>query len=134
MNSIRLCITGGSGFIGTTAVQWAVENYLNVINFDIQPPKILQHYSYWRYIDIRKTNELNTALQVFNPTHILNLAATTGMNINDISYFDANINGVQNLLDATTNLPNLLRIMFTSSLLVCINGHVPKKDTEYCPP
>ena len=58
----------------------------------------------------------------------------TGMDIHDMSFFDANTNGVQNLLETTPSLPNLQRILFTSSLLVCRNGYVPMSDLEYCPP
>ena len=130
----RLCITGGSGFIGTAAMQWAFDNSIKVINFDIRPPKILSHQSYWQYTDIRDSKEFSSALKSFQPTHILHLAATTGMDIHEMSFFDANTVGVKNLLEATTNLPDLQRIMFTSSLLVCSNGHVPINDYEYCPP
>ena len=40
MSEIKFCITGGSGFIGTTAMSWAISKY-KAINFDIRPPKIL---------------------------------------------------------------------------------------------
>ena len=51
-----------------------------------------------------------------------------------MKYFDANTIGVKNLLDASKHLLNLNRIVFTSSLLVCKNGYIPKSDIEYCPP
>ena len=134
MSVTHLCITGGSGFIGTAAMQWAIDNSFKVINFDIRPPKIQSHQSYWQYTDIRDSKEFCSTLKSFQPTHILHLAATTGMDIHEMSFFDANTVGVQNLLEATTNLPDLQRIIFTSSLLVCRNGHVPVYDSEYCPP
>ncbi len=134
MNLIRLCITGGSGFIGMTAMQWALENVETVVNFDIRPPKVLAHHPYWQSIDIRDKASFTTALEEFAPTHIWHLAAMTGMDIQDSSFFDANTVGVSNLLEATKSIPNLHRILFTSSLLVCRNGHVPQTDTEYCPP
>ena len=58
----------------------------------------------------------------------------TGMDIHDMSFFDANTKGVANLIRATQELSSLQRILFTSSLLVCPNGHVPSSDTEYDPP
>jgi len=134
MNLSRLCITGGSGFIGTTAMQWALDNVETVVNFDIRPPKVLAHQPHWQSIDIRDRVSFTTALEEFAPTHIWHLAAMTGMDIQDISFFDANTVGVSNLLEATKSLANLQRILFTSSLLVCRNGHVPQTDTEYCPP
>ena len=134
MNSINLCITGGSGFIGTTAMQWALDQSIKVTNFDIRPPKILDHQPYWKYVDIRENDQLTNELEAFCPTHILHLAAMTGMDIEDMSFFDANTVGVKNLLEATTSIPDLQRILFTSSLLVCRNGYVPQSDTDYCPP
>lgn len=134
MNPFRICITGGSGFIGTTAMQWAIDQSFEVINFDICPPKILSHQPFWKYVDIREKDQFTSALGAFQPTHIWHLAAMTGMDVHDMSFFDANTIGVQNLLKATTILPNLKRIQFTSSLLVCRNGHLPQTDTEYCPP
>jgi len=52
MSEIRLCITGGSGFIGTTAMSSVIPKY-KVINLDIRPPKILEHHKHWQYADIR---------------------------------------------------------------------------------
>ena len=134
MSPSRLCITGGSGFIGTTAMQWALDNVETVVNFDTRPPKVLAHQPHWQSIDIRDKASFTTALEEFAPTHIWHLAAMTGMDIPDISIFDANTVGVSNLLEAAKSIPNLQRILFTSSLLVCRNGHVPQTDTEYCPP
>ena len=53
MTLTNLCITGGSGFIGTTVVQLALDQSIKVVNFDIRPPKILKHQPYWKYVDIR---------------------------------------------------------------------------------
>ena len=133
MSKIRFCITGGSGFIGTTAMNWALSKY-EVINFDIRPPKILQHQQHWRHIDIRDFQSFTKALIEFQPTHILHLAAKTGIDIHDMSFFDANTKGVANLIRATQEIISLQRVLFASSLLVCPNGHVPSSDTEYDPP
>ena len=133
MNKVKLCITGGSGFIGTAAMIWALSKH-RAINFDIRPPKILEHQQQWRYIDIRDAQSFSEALIDFQPTHILHLAAMTGMDINDMSFFDANTKGVANLIRATQEIERLKRVLFASSLLVCPNGHVPSTDTEYDPP
>ena len=133
MSKIKFCITGGSGFIGTTAMNWALSKY-KTINFDIRPPKILEHQHHWRFVDIRDAESLTEALIEFQPTHILHLAAMTGMDIHDMSFFDANTKGVTNLIQATQKIDSLQRVLFASSLLVCPNGHVPSSDTEYDPP
>ena len=102
MSITKLCITGGSGFIGTTAVQLALDQSVQFVNFDLRPPKILKHQPFWKYVDIRDKEQFTSALEAFHPTHILHLAAMTGMDIEDMSFFDANTVGVQNLLEAQT--------------------------------
>ena len=134
MKSHRICMTGGSGFIGTTAMNWFLEKDFPVINFDIKPPKVLEHQELWKYVDIRDTSSFTESLIEFQPTHILHLAAMTGMDIHDMSFFDANTMGVGNMIRATALLPDLQRVLFTSSLLVCRNGYVPSSDIDYCPP
>ena len=131
MRITKLCVTGGSGFIGTTAIQLALDQSVQVVNFDIRPPKIIKHQPFWKYVDIRDKEQFTSALEDFLPTHILHLAAMTGMDIEDMSFFDANTIGVQNLLEGSKHLSNIKRILFTSSLLVCKNSYVPKSNTEY---
>ena len=133
MSKIKFCITGGSGFIGTAAMSFGISEY-ETINFDIRPPKILEHHHHWKFVDIRDDKSFTEALIEFQPTHILHLAAQTGMDIHDMSFFDANTMGVENLIQATRKITSLRRVLFTSSLLVCPNGRVPATDTEYDPP
>ena len=130
----RICVTGGSGFIGTTAMNWFLEKGFIVINFDIQPPKVIEHQQLWKYVDIRDPIAFTESLIEFQPTHILHLAAMTGMDIHDKSFFEANTKGVENLIRATASLSGLKKVLFTSSLLVCLNGYVPSSDIDYCPP
>jgi len=134
MSEVRFAVTGGSGFIGTNFMEWALSSEHTVINFDIRPPKILEHQEKWKFVDIRDLKKFNDALVEFNPTHIIHLAAATGVDVKDFSFFDANTKGVENLVKATENILSLERIVFTSSLLVCPNGYVPSSDTEYDPP
>lgn len=130
----KICITGGSGFIGTNAVESMISQGFDVINIDINPPKIHSHKTKWIYCDIRNLDQLRAVLLKFNPSHILHLAATTGMDVNDINFFNANTLGVKNLIQICNELPDLYRVVFTSSLLVCKNGYIPLSDDDYCPP
>lgn len=134
IDNARLLITGASGFIGTNAMDLALEAGMEVVNFDIRPPRKPSHHKYWIYVDIRDKDELLKAVQGFNPTHILHLAAMTGMDIDNLQYFSANTDGVRNLIESTFAAPNLRKTLFTSSLLVCRNGYLPKNDSDYCPP
>ncbi len=133
-SNIRLLITGGSGFIGTSAIDWAIEEGLTVVNFDIRPPQKSIHQQYWKPVDIRERENLAKSVQGFGPTHILHLAAMTGMDIDNFDYFSTNTDGVENLMASTFRAPSLEKTLFTSSLLVCRNGYIPINDTDYCPP
>ncbi len=132
--STRLLITGGSGFIGTAAMDLAISEGYTVINFDNQAPRKAAHQEYWQRVDIRDRDGTLRAVEEFSPTHILHLAAMTGMDIKDLGYLSANTDGVRNLIDSTFRSPDLRKTLFTSSLLVCRNGYIPSSDTEYCPP
>ena len=133
-SNIRLCITGGSGFIGTNAMEWAINNDIQVINIDIKKPKKLDHIRFYKEIDLRDFKSLKRVLEEFRPTHIIHLAAITGMGNFELKYFDANTVGVQNLVIASNQIEELERVIFTSSLLVCRNGYIPTNPIEFCPP
>lgn len=130
----RILITGGSGFIGTNAVDAALARGWTVANIDYAPPKKPDHNIYWYDVDIRDTAALDAAVDAFQPTHVVHLAAKTGMDIKDISELDANTDGVRNLIAALKAVGTVRRVVFTSSLLVCRNGYIPEHVTDYCPP
>ncbi len=131
---MRLLVTGASGFIGTNALDFALRNGIQVVNVDFESPRNPSQEKYWRKVDIRNKEELMRTVKEFDPTHIWHLAAKTGMDVDNIEYFSANTDGVANLIDCASVLPNLRRTLFTSSLLVCKNGYIPKSDVDYCPP
>jgi GlcNAc-P-P-Und epimerase len=130
----RVIITGGSGFIGTSAVDAALIAGYSVMNIDIKPPKKEEHSKFWNQVDIRNHEEFAKEILSFAPTHILHLAAKTGMDLKHISELSANIDGVKSLVNIGRNVPSLKKIVFTSSLLVCRNGYIPTNDSDYCPP
>lgn len=132
--SHQIIITGGSGFIGTNAVDAALSTGCSVMNIDIKPPNKKEHTLFWKQVDIRNREDFEKAILSFAPTHILHLAAKTGMDIKDLSELSANIEGVKSLVDIGRKTPSLKKILFTSSLLVCRNGYIPTNDTDYCPP
>jgi len=131
---IKILLTGGSGFIGTNIVSWLINNNYAFINIDINPPKNTEHEPYWAKIDIRKKESLSSFIKDYCPTHILNLAADLGMDHKNIDNLQTNIKGVENLILAINNINTVKRAIFTSSLLVCKNGYIPKNNFEYNPP
>lgn len=111
-----------------------IENKIDFINIDINPPKNIEHQSYWQNMDIINYTDLAKILRKFKPSHILHLAADLGMDHNNFDDLQCNILGVENLIKAANSINSIERIVFTSSLLVCRNGYVPINDIDYSPP
>ena len=125
-----MLITGGSGFIGTNAVEHFKDKY-EVMNIDFRKPQIEEHMPYWNDVDIRDGEKLEKAVFDFDPDYILHLAARTDLGGETIDDYSANIIGVENLLKAVAKLTHLKKILVTSSMLVCHVGYVPKDQFDY---
>ena len=114
------CIAVGSGSSNRSSISTFV--LLNV----------LAHQK-WKYLDIRDNQGVSHALIDFHP-HIWHLAAMTGMDIHDMSFFDANTIGVQNLLE-TTEIFQIFNVYFLLPAFLFVEmGILPQNYTEYCPP
>lgn len=149
---MKILVTGGSGFIGTNYVDFALDKGAEVVNIDIKPPLKREHYLYYRECNIMDFERLLKIFKDFKPTYVVHLAAKTGAHsITDLKEFAPNIEGVRNLINAiiefnvqgskfkVKSLGNNVqagrveRVVFTSSLLVCKMGYIPKHDTDYIP-
>ncbi len=132
--NMRVLVTGGSGFIGTNLMAHYMAQGINVLNLDKDKPRDSGHQKKWREVDVLDREMLCQEIYTFSPTHIIHLAARTDLNEKrNLSGYAANTTGVSNLIFSLKDLPDLQRVIFASSLLVCRNGYLPKKDTEYCP-
>ena len=130
----RILITGGSGFIGTNMVGFLRKKKINYLNLDINPPKNKIEYENWCNLDIENYELLEKELFYFNPTHIIHLAASLGMDHKSLDSLSTNIKGVENIVKISKKLKLLEKVVFTSSLLVCKNGYIPRHEKDYCPP
>jgi GlcNAc-P-P-Und epimerase len=130
---MRVVVTGGSGFIGTNLVQLYVTRGVPVMNLDVAPPANPEHHSLWRRVDLLDGPGLRRAVEDFGPTHVAHLAARTDLEGQSIAEYAANTRGVSNLIYALQRLPNLKRVAFASSRLVCKIGYQPLGDQDYCP-
>jgi len=131
---MKILVTGGSGFIGTNYIELLLrDDKVEFINVDNKPPRNVAHQKFWRQCDILDASRLEKIIKDFKPTHVVHLAAKTGLDEKRLSDFAANIDGVESLARILRETPSVERAIFTSSLLVCRMGYVPKDDNEYKP-
>ena len=130
----KILITGGSGFIGTNLIENLPKqrNY-TLLSFDIVVPKIETHRTIWKMVNLLNRNVLLKKVMDFSPDYVIHLAARTDLNGKTLDDYDANMQGVSNLLDALDAVPNLKRVIFTSSMYVCEPGYIPKDYEDYAP-
>lgn len=130
----KILITGGSGFIGTNLINHLLqEKQYTILSIDINQPKIEKHKQIWKQVDICDTISLKKTIQKFQPDYVIHLAARTDLRGKDLKDYDANMEGVSNLLDALEKVPNLKRAVFASSMYVCEPGYMPKDLEDYAP-
>jgi nucleoside-diphosphate-sugar epimerase len=130
---MNILITGGSGFIGTNVVSHYLKSGNNVINLDISKPKIIDHYSIWRNIDIRNNQAVNKIFHEFMPDYVIHLAAKTDLDGKSIEDYDSNTKGVEVIVNAVISTPSIRYSVFASSMLVCKIGYHPSNEDDYKP-
>ena len=90
----------------------------------------IKHEKFWVQSDIRQKQDLINKVVDLNPQYIVHLAARTDLDGKNSADYAANIEGVQNLIDACKKLNDLKRIGFASSRLVCRIGYTPKNEND----
>lgn len=131
---MKVLVTGGSGFIGTNYIELLLQDgKTEFINLDSKPPRNPGYKKFWRECDILDFSRLEKIIKDFKPTHVVHLAAKTGLDEKQLNEFAANIDGVENMVRILKEVSSLERAIFASSLLVCKMGYVPKDDNEYKP-
>jgi nucleoside-diphosphate-sugar epimerase len=130
---VRVLVTGGSGFIGTNAIDLFLSRGHTVESWDISPPRKAQHTPLWRRVDIRATSEVGESLRTFSPTHVVHLAARTDLKGLSLAAYDVNVRGTANVLAGAESSPTVTRLLIASSRLVCRLGYQPVADDDYQP-
>ncbi|GGF81840.1 NAD-dependent epimerase/dehydratase family protein [Wenyingzhuangia marina] len=133
MKNSKILITGGSGFIGTNLIEHFLKNNNDVLSIDIKAPKILEHHSVYKKIDIVDLESFKSAVLAFNPDYIIHLAARTDLDGKTLEDYAANTTGVQNLMTIVSELPTLKKLMVASSKFVTENNYQIKDQFDYCP-
>ncbi|MBN1969108.1 MAG: NAD(P)-dependent oxidoreductase [Candidatus Delongbacteria bacterium] len=129
----KILITGASGFIGSNLQKYSLQKGFKILNIDLTKPSFQKVGEYWAKIDITDFNKLAKATKDFQPDYILHFAARTDLDGNTAEDYNANTLGTENLIKAAQGVKNLKRVIFTSSMLVCGPGHIPKHPLEYAP-
>lgn len=132
VNRNKIVVTGASGFIGTNLLEDLSKEF-EVINIDSTKPKNAEHIKYWKDVDLLDCTKLRDAIVAFNPDYIVHLAARTDLDGQTLDNYSANTIGVENILKIASELPDLKKILITSSMLVCHAGYYPKNQFDYSP-
>lgn len=130
--SVRILVTGGSGFIGTHLVKALVNSGFEVLNFDINPPRDSSQDSTWQKANLLNLDQVKLVFSEFQPKYIFNLAAET-----DISkpkdQFAVNTIGLSNILDAADAVGIAPHLVHASTQLVMAPGHTPANERDLAP-
>lgn len=129
----RIFVTGGSGFIGTNLVQECAAAGHEVLNVDIQRPRMSDKSGRFIQQDICDRDGLVAAVRSFNPEYIFHLAARTDLFGRSVDEYRTNTVGVSNVVAAAKSAPRLKRAVFASSMYVCRVGYIPRDESDICP-
>lgn len=132
---MKLLLTGGSGFIGTNAMQYFAEHTEAQLNLDLQAPLNGEHTPYWLKANILDLNALTDSFRKFQPEAVIHLAARAECDETTTveKGYQMNTVGTANVLAAIKATPSVQRVIITSSQFVCGPGYLPKNDEDFSP-
>lgn len=130
---LRILVTGGSGFIGTNLIDVLLERSIPLVNLDIHPPKKRLHSPYWQECDILDLNLTMRSFERFQPTHVIHLAARTDTLSNSLDDYRVNTEGTAHILQCIKAIPDLQRVIITSSQFAVAPPGLPEDDEDYNP-
>jgi nucleoside-diphosphate-sugar epimerase len=132
---MRILITGGSGFIGTNAIEPLSREGNTILNYSLHAPLNSEQLQYWRAGDILDLTGTTAAFREFQPDYVLHLAARAECDetVTLEEGYRVNIEGTRNVLEAIRATPSVQHSIITSSQFVCAPGRLPQNDADYFP-
>ncbi len=128
MNTNKVLVTGGSGFIGTHFIELLSKSENNLLNVDIAAPKLRSHDQHWIQCDIKDYEELSRIFDEFKPTHVIHLAAKASLDGDTIDDFPDNITGTKNVVQCVNQTRETVRLVHTSTQYAVMPGVFPESD------
>lgn len=133
VNTVKLLVTGGSGFIGSHLIDEVAKRDYDVINVDINPPSVRRQEIFWIKCDIKNKAELTAAFRDFQPSHVIHLAAKANLHGRTIDDFPDNTIGTANVVDCVNSMDGICLFVNTSTQYVVRPG-VNVIDSEHFDP
>ena len=128
----RIALTGASGFIGTHLVNLLASAGSQVLNLDIESPKLSEHRTYWSQVDVTDAAAVTAHLGAFKPTQVIHLAARTDTLSSDVMDYRVNWIGTENLAKACVEL-SVPRFVHVSTQYVHAVEREPRNDIAFSP-
>ena len=129
----RILVTGGSGFIGTSLISRLERSTDEILNVDINPPKLSSQQAYWKRCDIKNMPELVNIFEGFRPTHVFHLAAKANLNGKAVEDFPDNVSGTGNVIQAANQMDSVSRFVHFSTQYVVRPGVYPSSEEFLMP-
>jgi nucleoside-diphosphate-sugar epimerase len=123
---MKVLVTGSGGFVGSALV-----DHLRALGHDVTGLSREAREGSVQ-ADLLDPASLTRALTAIKPKTIVHLAAQTDLK-GEATAYDANVQGVANLLAAVAASPDVRRVIWSSSQLVAKPGQPPKSDTDFDP-
>lgn len=130
---MKVVVTGSSGFIGSELISCLRTDGVKAFGIDIRSARWRAPHPDDLHVDINDGIALETCLMGLKPDQIIHLAARTDISSDSSVKYNANIDGVANLVHSARRAGSVSRILWTSSQLVSRVGRIPTHETDYDP-